>query len=75
MLILYGGLSETHEAAFAGCSNFTLFENADLLVAQKDGALVVNWPVTAARKIIQIEDNLFVYLLGTSRSLNECILG
>lgn len=66
VLVLYGGLNETHEVAFSGCNNYEVIEGAGLNLQAQNGNLLANWAVTPERKVIRVEKNLFVYLLGTS---------
>ena len=64
MLVAYGGPNETHEIAFAGKNRLTQLEGSAITSTSKNGALVVNWAVTPARKVLRINDDLYVYLLG-----------
>jgi len=68
VLVLYGGLNETHEIAFSNCKHYEVIEGAGLTVQAQNGALLINWAVTPDRKIIEIEKDLFVYILGTPLS-------
>lgn len=71
MLVVYGGFNETHEIAFSGCSKYRILEGAGLIIQEQNGDLLVNWPVTSERKLLQIEDSLFVYILGELLLSNE----
>ncbi len=35
------------------------------MVQAQNGELLINWAVTPDRKVVRINQNLFVYLLGT----------
>ena len=64
VLILYGGANETHEAAFTTSSSASIVEGGEVQTKSSSGSLILNWAVTPARKIVQIGQDLFVYLLG-----------
>ena len=64
VLVLYGGPGETHEAAFTGAKKSTVTEGSGVQSQEKNGSLVVNWAVTSARKVVQIDENLTLYILG-----------
>jgi len=68
VLILYGGPGETHEAAFTGCKRSTVIEGYGVQSQEKNGSLVLNWAVTPARKIVNIDENLTVYMLSMLHS-------
>ena len=64
VLILYGGANETHEAAFTTSSNALFVEGSGVETQSRSGSLILNWAVTPARKVVQIGQDLLVYLLG-----------
>ena len=64
MLILYGGLGETHEAAFKYQPSHRIIEGHDVTVVSKNETLIFNWAVTSERKIIKVDDGLYLYLLS-----------
>ena len=66
VLILYGGPGETHEAAFTGTKKSTVTEGSSVQSQEKNGSLLLNWAVTPARKVVNIDEILTVYLLGMS---------
>lgn len=66
VLILYGGPGETHEVAFTGAKKSTVTEGCGVQSQEKNGSLVLNWAVTPARKVVNIDGNLTVYLLSMS---------
>ena len=54
-------------------SNATLVEGSGVIIKLTSGSLQLNWAVTAERKVVQIGDDLIVYLLGMySVSLEQC---
>ncbi|KAI9871392.1 MAG: hypothetical protein M1830_002959 [Pleopsidium flavum] len=74
VLVLYGGPNETHEIAFSDCKHYEVIEGAGLTVQAKNGALLINWAVTPDRKVIEIEENLFVYILDRNDAYNYWVL-
>ncbi|KAL8944309.1 MAG: hypothetical protein Q9216_000493 [Gyalolechia sp. 2 TL-2023] len=74
VLILYGGANETHEAAFTGSSAFRVLEGADVRSDFKNDALVLNWDVGTARRVIRIGVDLYVYLLDRNYAYNYWVL-
>ena len=64
VLILYGGANETHEAAFITSSSASIVEGAGVETQSSSGSLILNWAVTPARRVVQIGQDLLVYLLG-----------
>ena len=65
VLILYGGANETHEAAFTTSSNALIIEGSGVETQLSSKSLILNWAVTPTRKVVQIGQDLLVYLLGT----------
>ena len=45
-------------------SNASIVEGSGVNMKYQSGNLIINWPVTPTRKVIQFEQGLFVYLLG-----------
>lgn len=64
MLVVYGGPNETHEIAFSGCKQYKIIEGTGLTAQVQNGALLLNWAVTPDRKVVEVEKNLFVYILS-----------
>lgn len=64
VLVLYGGANETHEAAFATSSKASIVEGSGVESQSSSESLILNWAVTPARKVVQIGQDLLVYLLG-----------
>ena len=74
VLILYGGPGETHEAAFTNSHKATVTEGSGVQSQEKNGALVLNWAVTPVRKVVDIDENLTVYLLNRNDAYNYWVL-
>ena len=64
VLILYGGANETHEAAFTTSNSASIVEGGEVQTKSSAESLILNWAVTPIRKIVQIGQDLLVYLLG-----------
>lgn len=64
VLILYSGLNETNEVAFAGATAFTILDGSGIQWQILNGALILNWVSAAEQRVVQIGPDLTVYLLG-----------
>ncbi|KAI4106816.1 MAG: hypothetical protein L6R37_002019 [Teloschistes peruensis] len=71
VLILYGGANENHEFAFSGHENFTVLEGTGVRSRVQHDAIIINWTVDEARRVIRLGSNLDVYLLGKLASACE----
>ena len=74
VLVLYGGLNETHELAFTNVTfreeeALEFIEGGELKTTTIGDMLVLNWVVTLHRKVVRVGENLFVYLLGKASLL------
>lgn len=63
ILLLYGLVGETHELAFASRLGRPTVEGGAAKIARKGSTHVVQWTVTAERKVLHYGDDLDVYLL------------
>jgi len=70
VLVVYGGANETHEIAFSGSSEGKLLEGNDVSIQSVNGALLLHWNVTPARRVVQVGNNLIVYLLCKALSMS-----
>ena len=68
VLVLYGGLDETHEAAFVGLKNHVLLEGNGVEASVKDDVIYLNWAVTTGRKVVKLGGSLYIYLLSVPHS-------
>lgn len=64
VLLLYGGMDETHEVAFVGLKKNDLLEGNGVRVIVKDKVMYLNWAVTSDRKVLRLSGALYVYLLS-----------
>ena len=70
VLVLYGGMNETHEAAFIGQTSHELIEGNGITVTTDSNNMILNWAVTPQRKIIRVGASLYIYLLGIGTTAN-----
>ncbi|KAF4554041.1 putative glycosyl hydrolases family 35 protein 3 [Elsinoe fawcettii] len=73
VLLLYGLAGETHELAFASELGQPTAEG-EVTVEQKGSLNVVQWNVTAERKVLHYGDDLDVHLLWRNDAFNYWIL-
>lgn len=68
VLVIQGGPKETHELAITGVKKCNAVEGAGagLQISTKNDVLVINWQVTPNRKMVEVEENIYIYLLGMS---------
>lgn len=71
ILILYSGLNETNEIAFAGATTYKMHDGSGVQSQTRNGSLILNWVATAEQKVVQVGNNLEVYLLGMFRTTNN----
>ena len=64
VLVLYGDMDETHEAAFMGLKKHELVEGNGVEISVKENAIYLNWAVTNRRKILKLNGMFYVYLLS-----------
>jgi hypothetical protein len=63
VLILYGLAGETHELAFSSKLGKPSVEGGSVKIGKKGSAYVVQWDVSAKRKVLRYGNKLDVYLL------------
>ena len=64
VLLLYGGLNETHEAAFSASLGANIrVEGTGVVTQQRNNTLIMQWSVTEQRKVVYLS-GLDVYLLS-----------
>ena len=62
--VFYGGLDETHELAFSGAPNATIVAGSGVTMKEINGATILNWQTSNSRKIVKVESDLYIYLIG-----------
>ena len=70
VLVLYGAAGETHEVAVKGVSNGQVIEGNGVTTKATNGSLILNWQVTPNRKVVQLANDLLVYLLWRNEAYN-----
>jgi len=66
VLVVYGEAGEQHELAVSNGGHASIIEGAGVTVAEKNGATILSWQTTADRKVVCMDGELFIYLLGLS---------
>ncbi|MCJ1351023.1 MAG: hypothetical protein MMC33_001005 [Icmadophila ericetorum] len=80
ILLLYGNLGETHEAAFKDVifddqSAYELVEwEGEIKTSTTGDMIILNWTVTLKRKVVRVGQKLFVYLLDRNDAYNYWVL-
>jgi hypothetical protein len=74
VLILYGGLNETHEVALVGLNNYLLLEGTGVDESIEGDTTILNWAVTGQRKIVCFSNNFYVYLLSRYEAYDYWVL-
>lgn len=64
VLIVYGGPNELHELAFSSCGNAKVVEGTGVTTGQKNGNAIINFQTSPDRRIVEFDNNLYVYILG-----------
>ncbi|KAM0718146.1 hypothetical protein Q7P37_006478 [Cladosporium fusiforme] len=70
VLILYGLTGETHELAFSSKLGKPSVEGGSVKVKKVDSSYIVQWEVTAKRKVLHYGNKLDVYLLWRNEAFN-----
>ncbi|KAI9813151.1 MAG: hypothetical protein M1827_004373 [Pycnora praestabilis] len=74
VLILYGGPGEQHEAAFVSTGSASVIEGSGVTTAAINESIILNWQTTSNRKVVQIQNDLFVYILDRNEAYNYWVL-
>lgn len=64
VLVVYGGPNEEHELAVSKGGKAETIEGSDVTTATKNGATVLHYTTSPERKVVKLENGLYVYLLG-----------
>lgn len=64
VLVVYGGPGEQHELAFSDINIAKTVEGSGLTIAQKNGTTVINFTTSSFRRVVQVDSNLYIYILG-----------
>ncbi|KAK1968963.1 family 35 glycosyl hydrolase [Colletotrichum sublineola] len=67
VLVVYGGAGEYHELAVEGeepdVTDENVIEGSDVTIEHKDGYTVLGWAVSDERKVVRVQESLYIYLL------------
>ena len=63
VLVVYGGAGETHELAIQAAGANVIEGSGVTITNGTNNTVVLNYDVTPDRNVVQVGDNLFVYLL------------
>ncbi|KAF2145801.1 glycoside hydrolase family 35 protein [Aplosporella prunicola CBS 121167] len=74
VLVVYGGPEELHELAFSDATGAKLVEGSGVTIASKNGATVLNWKTTTSRRIVKVEDDLYVYILDRNSAYDYWVV-
>ena len=70
VLVVYGGPGEHHELAISGTYPTEMVEGSELQMKAVDGATILNWETSPHRRIVKVDNNLFVYVLDRNSAYN-----
>lgn len=61
---MYGGPNEEHELAVSEGGKAETIEGSDVTTSTKNGATVIHFMTSTERRVVKLENGLYVYLLG-----------
>ena len=64
VLVVYGGPNEEHELAVSEGGKAETIEGSDVTTSIKNGATIVHFKTSTDRRVVKLENDLYVYLLG-----------
>lgn len=64
VLVVYGGPGETNELAIAGAQTGKCVEGQGVTTDSKNGVSVIRFKTSSERKVVEVGDDLSVYILG-----------
>jgi len=75
VLVVYGGPGEQHEISIAGMHSTSFIEgSADVVPANRGGDTVINWKTSPTRRIVQVDQNMYIHLLDRNSAYNYWVL-
>lgn len=63
VLVLYGGMNETHEAAISATSGATAVEGSGVKFANRNGNTILHWETSTSRRVVRVGSNLYIVIL------------
>jgi hypothetical protein len=73
VLVVYGGPNEEHELAVSDGGKADTIEGSDVKTETKNGATVLHYTTSPERRVVELENGLYVYLLGKFLTLRTMI--
>lgn len=70
VLVVYGGPDEQHELAFSNTASAKIIEGSGVTVTYKNGNAILNFATSTERRIAQLPNNLYVYILDRYSAYN-----
>ncbi|KAK5021119.1 hypothetical protein LTR60_000118, partial [Cryomyces antarcticus] len=64
VLVVYGGPNERHELAVSDAGRADTVEGSGVTTSTKNGATILNWQTSPKRRVVQLHNNLYIYILG-----------
>lgn len=74
VLLLYGGAGETHEFALPSSLGTPTVEGSGITMQTKGSALIANFQITPARRVLHFGNSLDVYVLWRNDAYNYWVL-
>ena len=74
VLIVYGGPGELHELALSGAPTTQTLEGSEITIESKNGSTILNWQTLPQRRVVEVEGNLFLYILDRNSAYNYWVL-
>ena len=74
VLVAYAGPGETNELAISGCSNGKVVEGPKVNFAEKNGATVIQYDSSPTRRIVELSNDVVVYLLDRNDAYNYWVI-
>lgn len=75
VLVVYGGPNEEHELAVSHGGKANTVEGDGVTIATKNGATVLHYTTSSERRVVKLENSLYVYLLGELSILKRNVVG
>jgi hypothetical protein len=74
VLVVYGGPNEEHELAVSNGGKADTIEGSEVKTETKNGATVLHYTTSPERRVVELENGLYVYLLGELLNLKTTSL-
>ncbi|CAJ2501142.1 Uu.00g039950.m01.CDS01 [Anthostomella pinea] len=74
VLVVYGGPGEHHELAFSNATHAAAVEGSGVTIAYKSGLVILNWAVSPSRKVVKVDEDLYVYILDRNSAYDYWVL-